>query len=104
MKKLSMNEINVISNVIRERINESKYEKIKGKLEKDVEYKKLEKLEKEGILTSNYTFYNKKREPLTESQLCSMNFKCFKKLYLEFELRTKLALISLIILSFLFFI
>ena len=46
----------------------------------------LEKLEKEGILTSNYTFYNKKREPLTESQLCSMNFKCFKKLYLEFEL------------------
>lgn len=46
----------------------------------------LEKLVKEGILTSNYTFYNKKREPLTESQLCSMNFKCFKNLYLEFEL------------------
>jgi len=46
----------------------------------------LEKLEKEGILTSNYTFYNKKREPLTDSQLCSMNFKTFKNIYLEFEL------------------
>jgi len=46
----------------------------------------LEKLEKEGILTSNYTFYNKKREPLTETQLRSMNFRSFKNLYLEFEL------------------
>ena len=46
----------------------------------------LEKLEKEGILTSNYTFYNKKREPLTDSQLCSMNFKTFKNIYIEFEL------------------
>jgi hypothetical protein len=48
--------------------------------------KSLEKLEKEGILTSNYTFYNKKREPLTQTQLRSMNFKSFKNLYLEFEL------------------
>lgn len=46
----------------------------------------LEKLVKEGILTSNYTFYNKKREPLTETQLRLMNFKSFKNLYLEFEL------------------
>jgi hypothetical protein len=46
-KKLSLNEINVLSNVIRERINESKYEKIKSKLEKDVDYKKLEKISKE---------------------------------------------------------
>jgi hypothetical protein len=46
-KKLSLNEISVLSNVIKERINESKYEKIKSKLEKDVDYKKLEKLSKE---------------------------------------------------------
>lgn len=46
----------------------------------------LEKLVKEEILTSNYTFYNKKREPLTKTQLRSMSFKCFKELYLEFEL------------------
>jgi hypothetical protein len=49
MKKLSMNEMNVVSSVIREKINEIKYEKIKGKLEKDVDYKKLEKLNKEII-------------------------------------------------------
>jgi len=47
MKKLSMNEMNVVSNVIREKINEIKYEKIKGKLEKDVDFKKLEKIKKE---------------------------------------------------------
>ena len=47
MKKLSMNEMNVVSSVIREKINEIKYEKIKGKLEKDVEFKKLEKVNKE---------------------------------------------------------
>lgn len=46
----------------------------------------LEKLVKEEILTPNYTFYNKNRESLTESQLCSMNFKTFKNIYLEFEL------------------
>jgi hypothetical protein len=47
MKKLSMNEMNVVSSVIREKINEIKYEKIKGKLEKDVDFKKLEKIKKE---------------------------------------------------------
>jgi hypothetical protein len=47
MKKLSMNEMNVLSNEISKRINDLKYEKIKGKLEKDVEFKKLEKLNKE---------------------------------------------------------
>jgi hypothetical protein len=47
MKKLSMNELNVVSSVIREKINEIKYEKIKGKLEKDVDFKKLEKIKKE---------------------------------------------------------
>lgn len=46
----------------------------------------LEKLVKEEILTPNYTFYNKGKEPLTNTQLCSMNFKLFKNLYLEFEL------------------
>ena len=47
MKKLSVNEINVISNEIVKKVNEKKYEKIKGKLEKDSDYKKLEKLSKE---------------------------------------------------------
>ena len=47
MKKLSVNEINVISNEIVKKVNEKKYEKIKGKLEKDSDYKKLEKLIKE---------------------------------------------------------
>ena len=47
MKKLSMNEMNVVSNVVREKINEIKYERIKGKLEKDVDFKKLEKIKKE---------------------------------------------------------
>jgi len=49
MKKLSMDEMNVISNEISKRVNEKKYESIKGKLEKDVDYKKLEKLNKELI-------------------------------------------------------
>ena len=47
MKKLSVNKINVISNEIVKKVNEKKYEKIKGKLEKDSDYKKLEKLSKE---------------------------------------------------------
>jgi hypothetical protein len=47
MKKLSMNEMNVLSMEISKRINEKKYESIKGKLEKDVDFKKLEKLNKE---------------------------------------------------------
>ena len=48
-KKLSMSEMNVLSIEISKRVNEKKYEKIKGKLEKDVDYKKLEKLNKELI-------------------------------------------------------
>ena len=48
MKKLSMNEMSVLSNEIIKRINDVKYEKIKGKLEKDGEFKKLEKLKKES--------------------------------------------------------
>lgn len=47
MKKLSNFEMNVISNEISKRVNEKKYEKIKGKLEKDSDFKKLEKLNKE---------------------------------------------------------
>ena len=47
MKKLSKVEMNVISNEIVKKVNEKKYEKIKGKLEKDSDYKKLEKLSKE---------------------------------------------------------
>ena len=47
MKKLSSNEMNVLSNEISKKVNEIKYEKIKGKLEKDVDFKKLEKLNKE---------------------------------------------------------
>ena len=46
-KKLSKVEMNVISNEIVKKVNEKKYEKIKGKLEKDVDFKKLEKLNKE---------------------------------------------------------
>ena len=49
MKKLSMNEMNVLSIEISKRVNEKKYESIKGKLEKDSDYKKLEKLNKELI-------------------------------------------------------
>jgi hypothetical protein len=49
MKKLSNVEMNVISNEISKRVNEKKYESIKGKLERDVDYKKLEKLNKELI-------------------------------------------------------
>ena len=47
MKKLNVNELNVIVSVIIEKINEIKYEKIKGKVEKDVDYKKIEKSYKE---------------------------------------------------------
>ena len=47
MKKLSSNELSVLSNEISKKVNEIKYEKIKGKLEKDVDFKKLEKLNKE---------------------------------------------------------
>ena len=47
MKKLSSNEMSVLSVEISKKVNEIKYEKIKGKLEKDVEFKKLEKLNKE---------------------------------------------------------
>ena len=47
MKKLSSNEMSVLSMEISKKLNEIKYEKIKGKLEKDVEFKKLEKLNKE---------------------------------------------------------
>ena len=49
MKKLSSSEMSVLSIEIGKRVNEIKYEKIKGKLEKDVDYKKLEKLNKEII-------------------------------------------------------
>ena len=48
-KKLSMSEMNVLSIEISKRVNEKKYESIKGKLEKDSDYKKLEKLNKELI-------------------------------------------------------
>ena len=47
MKKLSSNELSVLSNEISKRVNEKKYESIKGKLEKDVDFKKLEKVNKE---------------------------------------------------------
>ena len=48
-KKLSSIEMNVISSEISKRVNEKKYENVKSKLEKDVDYKKLEKLSKEMI-------------------------------------------------------
>ena len=47
MKKLSMSEMSVLSIEIGKKVNEIKYEKIKDKLEKDVEFKKLEKINKE---------------------------------------------------------
>jgi len=46
-KKLNVSELNVLSNVIRDKVNKIKYEKIEGKLKKDSDYKKLEKLSKE---------------------------------------------------------
>ena len=46
-KKLNVSELNVLSNVIRDRVNKIKYEKIEGKLEKDSDYKKLSRLSKE---------------------------------------------------------
>jgi len=49
MKKLSSNEMSVLSMEISKKVNEKKYESIKGKLEKDVDFKKLEKLNKEII-------------------------------------------------------
>jgi rRNA maturation endonuclease Nob1 len=47
MKKLSNVEMNVISIEVSKKVNEKKYEKIKGKLERDSDYKKLSKLSKE---------------------------------------------------------
>ena len=47
MKKLSSNEMSVLSMEISKKVNEIKYEKIKGKLEKDGDFKKLEKINKE---------------------------------------------------------
>ena len=47
MKKLSSNEVSVLSSEINKRINEVKYLKIKSKLEKDLDFKKLEKLKRE---------------------------------------------------------
>lgn len=47
MKKLSNVEMNVLSNEISKKISEKKYEKIKSKLERDSDYKKLSKLNKE---------------------------------------------------------
>jgi hypothetical protein len=49
MKKLSSNEMSVLSMEISKKVNEKKYESIKGKLEKDVDFKKLEKLNKEIV-------------------------------------------------------
>ena len=48
-KKLSSIEMNVISSEINKKVNDLKYENVKSKLEKDVDYKKLEKLSKEMI-------------------------------------------------------
>lgn len=52
MKKLNVNEMNVISSVVSKKVNDLKYEKIKSKIEKDVDYKKLVKISKEKELLS----------------------------------------------------
>lgn len=46
-KKLNVNEISVLSSVIREKISNVKYEKIRSEIESDVDYLKLEELNKE---------------------------------------------------------
>ena len=47
MKKLSMSEINVITNVIVKKINESRINKVKVNVEKDKDFKELVKLNAE---------------------------------------------------------
>jgi seryl-tRNA synthetase len=62
MKKLNRNEMEVLSNVIVSKINERKVKEVEGKLEKDVDFKKLKKLSEEinemnkklSVLNKNY--------------------------------------------------
>jgi hypothetical protein len=61
MKKLSKNEVNVLSNVIVKKVNEKKFEKIESKLESDKEYKMLKKLNEEiKVLDKKRNEMNKK--------------------------------------------
>lgn len=72
MKRLNVNEINLVVNVIMDKLNENRYEKVKSKLEKDVDFKKLEKVSKE------VSELNKKLRDL--NILCSeLNFKVRSK-------------------------
>jgi hypothetical protein len=62
MKKLSKNEMEVLSNVIVSKINEKKVKEVEGKLGKDVDFKRLKKLSEEmnemnkklSVLNKNY--------------------------------------------------
>lgn len=72
MKRLNVNEINLVVNVIMDKLNENRYEKVKSKLEKDVDFKKLEKVSKD------VSELNKKLRDL--NILCSeLNFKVRSK-------------------------
>ena len=72
MKRLNVNEINLVVNVIMDKLNENRYENVKSKLEKDVDFKKLEKVSKD------VSELNKKLRDL--NILCSeLNFKVRSK-------------------------
>ena len=92
-KKLSSNEINVLSNVISEKINNIKYEKIKGKLEKDVDFKKLEKIndemrkleEKRSELNKLYSEVNNKVRNKFDINMISSDYNGNKKVYFNYN-------------------
>ena len=92
-KKLSSNEINVLSNVISEKINNIKYEKIKGKLEKDVDFKKLEKIndemrkleEKRSELNKLYGEVSNKVRNKFDINMISSDYNGNKKIYFNYN-------------------
>jgi hypothetical protein len=92
-KKLSSNEINVLSNVISEKINNVKYEKIKGKLEKDVDFKKLEKIndemrkleEKRSELNKLYGEVSNKVRNKFDINMISSDYNGNKKIYFNYN-------------------
>jgi len=92
-KKLSNVEINVLSNVISEKINNVKYEKIKGKLEKDVDFKKLEKIndemrkleEKRSELNKLYGEVSNKVRNKFDINMISSDYNGNKKIYFNYN-------------------
>jgi len=92
-KKLSNVEINVLSNIISEKINNVKYEKIKGKLEKDVDFKKLEKIndemrkleEKRSELNKLYSEVSNKVRNKFDINMISSDYNGNKKIYFNYN-------------------